>query len=80
LEYLRIDIKLPSLGPPGLHSAYQKFKAIINATPRVMALGRDTEWKSQFGDSRAWIPTIVNFIDIFVAKSQFYQFWKPLFS
>ena len=26
----------------------------------------------------AWIPTIVHFIDIFVAKSQFYQIWKLL--
>jgi hypothetical protein len=45
-----------------------------------MALGRDAEWKAQFGDSHPWVPTIVNFIEIFIAKSQFYQFWKPLFS
>ena len=79
LEYLGIDTELPSLGPPGLHSAYQKFKAITIATPQVMGMSRDNEWKAQFGDSRPWVPTIVHFIDIFVAKSQFYQFWKPLF-
>ena len=79
LEYLGIDSDLPALGPPGLCSAYQKFKAIINATPKVMGLARDAEWKAQFGDTHPWIPTIVHFIDIFVAKTQFYQFWKPLF-
>ena len=43
LEYLGIDINLPSLGPQGLCSAYQKFKAIMNATPKVMALAKDAE-------------------------------------
>jgi hypothetical protein len=79
LEYLGIDTELPSLGPPGLRSAYQKFKAITNATPKVMGLAKDAEWKAQFNDTRPWLPTIVNFIDIFVAKSQFYQMWKPTF-
>jgi len=80
LEYLGIDIDLPSLGPQGLRSAYQKFKAITNATPKVMGISKDAEWKAQFSDAHPWIPTIVHFIDIFVAKSQFYQIWKPLFS
>jgi hypothetical protein len=78
LEYLGIDINLPSLGPQGLCSAYQKFKAITNATPKVMVLAKDAEWKAQFDDMHPWFPTIVHFIDIFVAKSQFYQIWKPL--
>ena len=77
LEYLGIDTDVPPLGPPGLHSSYQKFKAIMNAMPTVMGLA---EWKAQFGDAHPWIPTIVHFIDIFVAKSQFYQIWKPTFS
>jgi hypothetical protein len=80
LEYLGINIDLPSLGPPGLCSAYQKFKAITNATPKVMGIAKDAEWKAQFGDGHPWLPTIVHFIDIFVAKSQFYQIWKPMFS
>jgi hypothetical protein len=80
LEYLGIDTELPELGPPGLRSAYQKFKAITNATPQVMDMGRDNEWNAQFGDSRPWVPTIVHFIDIFIAKSQFYQIWRPLFT
>jgi hypothetical protein len=79
LEYLGIDIDLPSLGPAGLRSAYQKFKAITNASPKVMGIAKDAEWKAQFDDAHPWIPTIVHFIDIFVAKSQFYQIWKPLF-
>jgi hypothetical protein len=45
-----------------------------------MGLAKDAEWKSQFEDGAVWIPNIVTFINIFVAKSQFYQFWKPLFS
>ena len=44
-----------------------------------MNLGRDSNWKAQFGDECSWISTIINFIDIFVAKSQFYLFWMPLF-
>jgi hypothetical protein len=80
LEYLGIDTDLPLLGPPGLCSAYQKFKAITNATPKVIGLSKDAEWKAQFGDTQPWIPTIVHFIDIFVAKSQFYQIWKSTFS
>ena len=67
--YLGIDTELPSLGPPGLCSAYQKFKAITNAIPQVMGLGRDAEWKSQFDDAPPWIPTVIHFIEIFVAKS-----------
>ena len=80
LQYLVIDTDLPSLGPSGLHSAYQKFKAITSATTKVMGLAKDAEWKAQFGDTHPWIPTIVHFIDIFVAKSQFYQIWRPFFS
>ena len=67
LEYLGIDSDLPSLGPSGLCSAYQKFKAITNATPKVMGIAKDAEWKAQFGDGHPWLPTIVHFINIFVA-------------
>jgi hypothetical protein len=79
LECLGIDCKLPSLGPAGLPSSYQKYRAITDATPRVLALSKDQEWKQQFGDSRPWVPNIVDFINIFIAKSQFYQVWRPLF-
>ena len=73
LEYLGLDIGLSSLEQAGLHSAYQKYKAIIEATPKVMGLAKDAEWKSQFEDGAVWIPNFVTFINIFVAKSQFYQ-------
>ena len=79
LEYLGIDRELASLDKTGLQSAYQKFKAIINATPTVMGLSKDAEWKSQFDDGAAWIPNIVEFIHIFIAQTQFYQVWKPTF-
>jgi len=46
----------------------------------VIGLGKDAKWKAQFGDTYPWVPTIIHFINIFVAKSQFYQIWKPLFS
>lgn len=42
-------------------------------------MSKDQEWKQQFGDSRPWVPNIVDFINIFIAKSQFYQVWRPLF-
>ncbi|EDR01844.1 uncharacterized protein LACBIDRAFT_332881 [Laccaria bicolor S238N-H82] len=60
LEYLGIDGDLASLDKAGLQSAYQKLKAIINATPTVMGLSKDAEWKSQFDDGAAWVPNIVN--------------------
>ena len=44
-----------------------------------MGLSKDAEWKSQFDDGAAWIPNIVDVIHIFIAKTQFYQVWKPTF-
>ena len=79
LDYLGIDRDLSSLEPSGLCTSYQKFTAIVNSTPKVMSLGKDEEWKAQFDGAAVWVPNIVNFIDIFIAKSQFYQFWRPLF-
>ena len=79
LEYLGIDRDLSSLEPSGLRTSYQKFTAIVNATPKVMGLGKDEEWKAQFDGAAVWVPNIVTFIDIFIAKSQFYQYWRPLF-
>ena len=79
LEYLGIDCELPYLEPAGLLSSYQKYKVITEATPHVIALSNDQEWKQQFGDGQAWVPNIVDFINIFIAKSQFYQVWRPLF-
>lgn len=79
LEYLGIDSELPYLGPAGLPSAYQKFKAITAAFTHVMGLGTDDEWKANFPDMHPWIPSITDFINIFVAKSQFYNIWRPTF-
>ena len=44
-----------------------------------MGLSKDAEWKMQFYDGAAWIPNIVEFIHIFLAKTQFYEVWKPAF-
>jgi len=79
LDYLGIDRDLASLDKSRLQSVYQKFKAITNATPKVMGLSKDAEWKSQFDDGAVWVPNIVTFINIFIAKTQFYQVWKPTF-
>ena len=79
LQYLGIDTKLPKLGPAGLPAAYQKYKAIINASAQVIGLSKDDEWKAQFSDLHVWTPGIVDFINIFIAKSQYYNIWKPLF-
>jgi len=46
----------------------------------VTDLGKDAEWKSQFEDTSPWVPSVIHFIKFFVAKTQFYQFWKPLLS
>ena len=53
LECLGIDRELASLNKAGLQSAIQNFKAIINATPTVMGLSKDAEWKMQFYDGAA---------------------------
>ena len=68
LEYFGIDCKLPYLEPPGLPSSSQKYKAITEATPHVIALSKDQEWKQQFGNGRAWVHNVVDFINIFIAK------------
>ncbi|KAF8878976.1 hypothetical protein CPB84DRAFT_1817459 [Gymnopilus junonius] len=79
LEYLGIDPNLPYLGPPGLPAAYQKFKAIISALDEVLQLGSDPEWEAQFTNKRPWTIRVPEFIDIFVAKSQYYKTWKKKF-
>ncbi|EDR00454.1 uncharacterized protein LACBIDRAFT_334112 [Laccaria bicolor S238N-H82] len=79
LDYLGIDRDLAFLESSGLCSSYQKFKAIVDSTPKVMSLGKDEEWKAQFDGAAVWVPNLVTFIEIFIAKSQFYQFGRPLF-
>ncbi|KDR65513.1 hypothetical protein GALMADRAFT_232924 [Galerina marginata CBS 339.88] len=79
LEYLGIDPDLPYLGPPGLPAAYQKFKAISGAVDEVLKLGSDPEWEAQFIDEPAWTIKVPEFIDIFVAKSQYYKTWRKKF-
>lgn len=65
--------------PGGLSTAYAKYKAIVLNIPAVIALGTDDEWKAQLEDPTPWIPHVPQFIDIFVAKSQYYDVWRPKF-
>ena len=76
-----LNVKSPcydTLGPL-LKKVAKSYSPVRNATPKVMALGKDAEWKSQFDNGAIWVPSIITFLDIFIAKSQFYQKWKPLF-
>jgi hypothetical protein len=77
LGYLGIDPKIPYL-PFNLHNAYAKHCAIVSASPTVMNLKRDEEWQA-LCDDRPWFPKLTDFIDIFIANSQYYGSWrKPL--
>jgi hypothetical protein len=43
-----------------------------------MQLGRDVEWQA-LTDPNPWAVSLKEFIDIFIAKSQYYGTWKPVF-
>lgn len=79
LTFLGIDSKLPTLGPPGLASAFQKWKAIEGALNTILALKKNEEWKALVDDD-PWTIIFPDFVDIFVAKSQFYKVWRPKFT
>lgn len=83
LRYLHIDLELPYLGPPGLHSMYPKYKEIARVTDHklIEGLRNNAQWRSYLEDNslHVWQPTLMDFIHIFVAKSQFYDNWKPAF-
>ncbi|KAF8812166.1 hypothetical protein BYT27DRAFT_7221213 [Phlegmacium glaucopus] len=83
LGYLRIDLELPYLGPPGLHSMYPKYKEIARVADHKLMEGlrNNTQWRSYLEENglHVWQPTLMDFIHIFVAKSQFYDNWRPAF-
>ena len=83
LGFLDIDLELPYLGPSGLHSMYPKFKEIARVTDHklIEGLHNNAKWRSYLEENglHNWQPTLMDFIHIFVAKSQFYDNWKPAF-
>jgi hypothetical protein len=42
-----------------------------------LKLGRDTEWLAL--EEKQWVPPLRDFIEIFVAKTQYYGTWKKAF-
>jgi hypothetical protein len=76
LQYLGIDVQLP-LGSSCLQGCYQKHCAIINATDKVLKLGQDAEWLAL--EQKQRVPHLKDFIEIFVAKTQYYGTWKKAF-
>jgi len=76
LQYLGIDIQLP-LASSCLQGCYKKHCAIVNATDKLLKLGRDTEWLGL--EEKQWVPPLRDFIEIFIAKTQYYQTWKKAF-
>lgn len=76
LQYLGIDIQLP-LASSCLQGCYKKHCAIVNATEQVLKLGRDAEWLAL--EEKQWVPPLRDFIEIFVAKTQYYGTWKKAF-
>ena len=78
LSFLGIDLELPYSGPPGLPTAYQKWKVIDAAKDKVLGIKKDPEWIAFMNDDPFSV-LFPEFIDIFVANSQYYQVWKPKF-
>ncbi|KAF8974786.1 hypothetical protein BDZ97DRAFT_1911938 [Flammula alnicola] len=72
LMFLGIDTELPYLEPPGLSSAFRKWKAIESAIDQIINLRKNQEWKALVEED-PWYIIIPDFINIFVSKSQFYQ-------
>ncbi|KAF8873108.1 hypothetical protein CPB84DRAFT_1854168 [Gymnopilus junonius] len=80
LSFLGIDSTTPYL-PFNLHNAFIKHCAIMEATPTVMKLCHDEEWQALVGDEdQFWYPKLTDFIDIFIANTQYYGNWKKPFS
>lgn len=79
LEYLGLDPELPYLGPANLHIAFQKHVAIVQVTEQIAKLPNDLEWAAYLAPRPVWSINLKDFIDIFIAKSQYYRTWKPLF-
>ena len=77
LEYLGIDISLPYIAT-NLHTAYKKHIAISTSTRKVLSLSQDQEWQALM-HPHPWNVSLKDFIDIFVAKSQYYGTWKQIF-
>ncbi|KAF8960400.1 hypothetical protein BDZ97DRAFT_1665830 [Flammula alnicola] len=78
LTFLGIDTELPYLEPPGLSSAFRKWKAIEGAIDQIINLRKNQEWKALVEED-PWYIIVPDFVDIFVSKSQFYQTWRPKF-
>lgn len=75
LEYLGIDTTLP-LGLSTIRTAFQKHLAIVASEEKVLQLRRDAAWQDLSPD---WTPNLKEFIEIFVAKSQYYGTWEKSF-
>ncbi|KAF8872290.1 hypothetical protein CPB84DRAFT_1818090 [Gymnopilus junonius] len=80
LSFLGIDSTTPYL-PFNIHNAFIKHCAIMEATLTVVKLHHDEEWQALVGDEdQFWYPKLTNFIDIFIANTQYYGNWKKPFS
>lgn len=50
----------------------------MSTSTKVGNLAKDQDWIALCGD-HFWCPTVLDFINIFVAKSQYYRTWKGTF-
>ncbi len=82
LTFLAIPTELPNLGPPSLHTAYVKYKALISASKPMQGLRANQEWADHLEQHGIdyWVPIYVDLVNIFIAKSQFYSGWKTAFN
>ena len=81
LTFLGIDTDLQNLSFT-LRNTYKKYKAIVNATKSIQGLRTKREWAEHLEDHgvELWIPTFVDLVNVFKAKSQYYSIWKPAFT
>ena len=56
---------------------FKKHAVIVANSKQIVALGCDEEYMAL--EEEPWLPSLKEFIEIFVAKSQYYSTWKKEF-
>jgi hypothetical protein len=58
-----------------------KYKVLAKSTSKIANLRSNNEWADHLVDFGVdyWVPVFADLVNIFIAKSQFYASWKPLF-
>lgn len=79
-QFLDIAPSIVTLGC-GFCENYQKHKIITRTSLIVQCLCSNSDWKAHLEAASLpfWVPTLVQFVEIFIGKSQYYKRWRPLY-